>query len=230
MKLRVKREFRRWDRRRLFFEPLEPRVVLSGASADLLIDAAWFAPPAKACFAANVNSAEPVLTAIEILESNRWIVRLNSAGLQLAPSIADTERILDTAGADFQVIRGLGMLGLVLVRSNATAEASEASLAANSKVAYYELDSTVAAQESPDDPRFDEQMHLTQIDASQAWEVNPGNHNIVVAVVDSGVDYTHPDLANNIWVNPGEIPGDGIDNDRNGFVDDVTFESYVPKR
>src|SRR5262249_23738821 len=44
---------------------------------------------------------------------------------------------------------------------------------------------------------------------------------VVIAVVDTGVDFTHPDLAANAWVNPGEIPGNGIDDDGNGYVDDV---------
>ncbi len=44
---------------------------------------------------------------------------------------------------------------------------------------------------------------------------------MVIAVIDTGVDYTHPDLAANMWVNPGEVAGDGVDNDGNGYVDDI---------
>lgn len=57
--------------------------------------------------------------------------------------------------------------------------------------------------------------------APEVWAQGYSGRGIVVAVVDSGVDYTHPALRNSIWVNPREIPGDGIDNDNNGFVDDV---------
>jgi len=59
------------------------------------------------------------------------------------------------------------------------------------------------------------------IDAPEAWEVETGDDRVIVAVVDSGVDYRHPDLSANIWDNPGEIAGNGIDDDGNGYVDDV---------
>jgi len=60
------------------------------------------------------------------------------------------------------------------------------------------------------------------IDAPEAWTKTTGNPNgPLIAVIDTGIDYKHPDLANNIWTNPGEIAGDGIDNDGNGVIDDV---------
>ena len=59
------------------------------------------------------------------------------------------------------------------------------------------------------------------IDAEEAWFTATGNPDEVVAVIDTGVEYSHEDLDANAWMNPGEIPGDGIDNDGNGYVDDV---------
>jgi subtilisin family serine protease len=76
----------------------------------------------------------------------------------------------------------------------------------------------------PNDPMYNSQRHHPQMKNPEAWDILPGQQPgapTVVAILDSGVDITHPDLAAAIWVNSGEIAGDGIDNDGNGFVDDV---------
>jgi len=62
--------------------------------------------------------------------------------------------------------------------------------------------------------------HLAQVNAQQAWQISNGD-GIVIAIVDTGVDYNHPSLAPNIVINKNEIPNNGIDDDHNGFVDDV---------
>ncbi|WP_413168108.1 S8 family serine peptidase [Capilliphycus salinus ALCB114379] len=59
------------------------------------------------------------------------------------------------------------------------------------------------------------------VNAPEVWAQGYTGENITVAVVDTGVDYTHPDLANNIWINPGEIADNGIDDDDNGYIDDI---------
>ena len=59
------------------------------------------------------------------------------------------------------------------------------------------------------------------IDAPEAWDLETGNPDVVIAILDTGIDYTHPDLMENIWENMNEIPGDSIDNDGNGYIDDI---------
>jgi subtilisin family serine protease len=65
------------------------------------------------------------------------------------------------------------------------------------------------------------QWGLVKINASQAWDVSRGSANVVIAIVDNGVRTTHEDLAANLWVNTGEIPNNGFDDDFNGYTDDV---------
>ncbi|OGF21170.1 hypothetical protein A2316_03510 [Candidatus Falkowbacteria bacterium RIFOXYB2_FULL_38_15] len=80
---------------------------------------------------------------------------------------------------------------------------------------------------SKDDPYFSKQWYLDKVNVKGGWERSSGSKDIVVAVLDTGVDIDHPDLADNIWVNMGEIPDDGIDNDRNIYVDDVNGWDFV---
>lgn len=63
--------------------------------------------------------------------------------------------------------------------------------------------------------------YLQQVHALQAWDISTGSPNITIAIIDNGVRLTHEDLKDKLWTNPGEIPGNGLDDDLNGYVDDV---------
>ncbi|MEA3417071.1 MAG: S8 family peptidase [Thermodesulfobacteriota bacterium] len=65
------------------------------------------------------------------------------------------------------------------------------------------------------------------IDALEAWDIEHGKPEVIIAVIDTGVDYTHEDLAANIWQNTGEIPDNGIDDEGNGYIDDVIGWDFV---
>ena len=80
---------------------------------------------------------------------------------------------------------------------------------------------------TPDDEFIDEQWYLENIDAYTAWDTHTGDGSVIVAVLDTGIDLDHPDLEENIWVNNAEIASDGIDNDSNGWVDDVNGYDFV---
>lgn len=78
-----------------------------------------------------------------------------------------------------------------------------------------------AAAVTLNDPDLFQQWYVQTTHAATAWSTGPWSRRAVVAVIDTGVDITHPDLAANIWFNTDEISGDGIDNDNNGYIDDI---------
>lgn len=87
-------------------------------------------------------------------------------------------------------------------------------------VDYAEPNYTLVSQAIPNDQFYNLQWGMTNIDAESAWDVRTDASSVIVGVIDSGVSYTHPDLAGNIWTNSGEIANNGIDDDGNGYVDD----------
>jgi hypothetical protein len=74
---------------------------------------------------------------------------------------------------------------------------------------------------TPNDPQYSQQYHHPLMKNNLAWDITLGNPFIKIGVTDDGVLISHVDLNANIWVNPGEIPGNGIDDDGNGYIDDV---------
>jgi len=111
-------------------------------------------------------------------------------------------------------------------------EKAMAIYAKNPNVEFAEPDYTYFTSLTPNDIRFDEMWGLNNsgqtggladadINAPEAWDITTGSSSIIVAVIDTGIDYTHPDLVDNTWVNPGEIAGNNIDDDGNGYIDDV---------
>lgn len=80
---------------------------------------------------------------------------------------------------------------------------------------------------NPNDPLFSEQWGLDQIQSPDSWDTETGNQTVVIAVIDSGIDLSHQDLSGKFWINPGEIAGNGIDDDNNGFIDDRNGWDFV---
>jgi subtilisin family serine protease len=80
----------------------------------------------------------------------------------------------------------------------------------------------VSASATPSDSYFGNLWGMQNINAPSAWDVSTGSSSVVVAVIDTGVDYNHPDLAANIWTNTAELNGTaGVDDDNNGYIDDI---------
>ncbi|HYV10880.1 MAG TPA: S8 family serine peptidase [Pyrinomonadaceae bacterium] len=86
------------------------------------------------------------------------------------------------------------------------------------------------ADANPNDSRFNEQYALPLMGAPQAWDTRTGSTGagrVVIGVIDQGIDFNHSDLAANIWINPGEIANNNVDDDGNGFKDDVRGFNFV---
>lgn len=103
----------------------------------------------------------------------------------------------------------------------------EKSYSENPWVEYAEPNARYEMAILPNDPEYSKQWHLSQIGAPTAWEKTTGSEDVVVAVLDTGVDINNPDLKDNIWTNVLETPGNGIDDDRNGYIDDVHGWNFI---
>jgi serine protease len=98
-------------------------------------------------------------------------------------------------------------------------------------VSFVSPDFRVSITATPNDPMYVNQWGFensadTDIDMAQAWDYGTST-SVVVAVLDTGIDYNHPDLASNIWINTDEVAGNGIDDDGNGYIDDIRGWNFI---
>ena len=150
-----------------------------------------------------------------------WAVVVLVTAFAIPPQVAAAQGVFHTV-----VQYTDGRLSLVSGRGfSADDAAARQRLLPN--VRWAEPNVTYHAAAIPDDPEYPLQAQLPQIGAPAAWDTRTDASSVTVAVLDSGVDTTNPDLAENIWTNPQEVAGDGIDNDANGFVDDVHGWNFV---
>jgi subtilisin family serine protease len=193
--------------RGLFLEPLEPRQLLAAdvstaAFSSLAVD--------------NGNySATSLLVQLRSCTSESSFTGAKFSGTKL--------------GAEWAIAPGLRQVQL---DEGADLAAALEAYRSDPNVLFAEPDYRISLALTPDDPNFNALWGLdnigqgggtedADIDAPEAWDKTTGSAETIVAVIDTGVDYTHPDLAANMWVNDGEVPGNGADDDRNGYIDDV---------
>ena len=152
---------------------------------------------------------------------DEYVLRMPQLNVATAKSIVDYSCATPAikAGWSLQTIGS----GFFKLQAPGASQASVLAWATKSKVKSIDVNSVSRASAAPNDPLFGDAGNwaFTQIDAASAWDSGTGTVSTVVALLDTGVDYTHPDLAANMWRNPNEIAGDGIDNDRNGYIDDI---------
>jgi hypothetical protein len=97
----------------------------------------------------------------------------------------------------------------------------------NTRAQYVEFDRASRPAYDPNDPMWPDMWHMTAIKANLAWDHSFGSSGVTVAVIDTGVNLAHEDLAANAWVNTDEIPGNGIDDDGNGYIDDINGYDFA---
>lgn len=165
------------------------------------------------------------------------IRRHHESGLRAAHSRFAARARRAAAAASGRVPR-LHHVYLLELASGVNPAAAAAAFARDAHVEYAHPDYLVQLDYTPNDPYLRSAGSWKQsypdlwalgpdrLDMAPAWDLSQGS-GIVVAVVDSGLDANHPDMLANVWKNPGEIAGNKIDDDRNGFVDDVTGWSFV---
>ncbi|MBA7621063.1 MAG: S8 family serine peptidase [Calditrichaeota bacterium] len=107
------------------------------------------------------------------------------------------------------------------------ADALVQSLNRSSYVEYAERMYPAFTDDVPNDPRLVNQKHFDRIAMQAAWDIEQGDSSVVVAIIDTGVDWLHEDLNANIWVNADEIPDNELDDDGNGYVDDIRGWDFV---
>ncbi len=230
-------------RRLLKIEPLECRAMMSANGLSSLISPIWFQDCSTAnqpghagvatwtaesiAPAANTNSGS-VNSQANVYD---WIVQFNTNDLGGITQLAQTASLLAGGSINFQIIRGLGLEGQELVRSMGSSfDAVEQWFSHDSYVSSFEQDALRQDDAVSNDPSMSQLWGMTKIDTADAWNITTGAtgaNRVVVAVIDTGVDYTHPDLAANIWTNTAEIAGNGVDDDHDGFVDDVHGYNFV---
>lgn len=210
---------------------------LGSSIAAVVLVALACAPAAWAAQEQPGHSAAPP-TPAAVFSPNELIV-------QWAGGADRSEKVEAREGAEVEFNADLGnrRFQLVEVEAGQSTRAALTALKADPAVKVAERDSYSAPNSIPDDPLFGEQWALRNlgngvagfsgavagddIDATGAWDTTTGSPSVVVADIDSGYRFEHPDLANVAWTNPGEIPNNGIDDDGNGIVDDVHGADFV---
>ncbi len=119
----------------------------------------------------------------------------------------------------FSLVPGLVQLRLPV--DGPSVQQAVEQLSALPYVEYAEPDYILTTSVEPNDPEWGELWGMRNIRAPAAWNTFTGVPSLVVAIIDTGIDANHPDLAANIWTNANEIAGNGVDDDGNGFVDDI---------
>ncbi|MBN1197587.1 MAG: S8 family serine peptidase [Candidatus Aminicenantes bacterium] len=194
----------------------------------IILAVLYAVPPRMPLFPANVSGHAPGEILVRLQAGVDPHVITDDPDIRALMPVGTTRRPVSSLRPDIQLI----CMGNVGLRRE---QAVLAALRRSPRVAAASLNFRRRPARQPRDPLYTRQWNLSNrgnnaplipgiagadIGAETIWEIETGNSAVVVAVVDTGIDYEHPDLAANIWRNPLETPDNGIDDDGNGYVDD----------
>jgi len=162
-------------------------------------------------------------TQVSAQSDKTYVIRLTEDCVNQLKSLDDIQEVV---GPNYIPIKCLGMPGMVLVGCSGSHDIQ--TLSKNKNIASIDNNRTFFMYAQPNDSRYGDSGHWGMnsskgsyhINVEDVWDSFTGDANIVVGVVDTGINYNHPDLKDNVWINPNET-SNGLDDDNNGYVDDI---------
>lgn len=163
--------------------------------------------------AAQVSSVAPLPVLVDgvLVHPQRLEVKLDDIG-----------RTSELADKGYRVIRSFDAINWAVVETDpGQLQATRKLLRKEAGVQEVDYDRAALPAYTPNDPMWPDMWHAMKIKANLAWDISFGSSDVTLAIIDTGVNVDHEDLAANIWTNTAEIPGNGIDDDGNGYIDDI---------
>ena len=192
--------------------------------------------------ASYAPEAEEGGDAVNMAMSVEQLLSYEHIGNQLMVKFADavSEEMIQRAHAILgtRTLKYYPLTGIYLidVPENLSLKEGIEKLRKMNAIEFVEPNYKVQSAMTPNDPMFSQLWGMknnsysgVDVGATEMWDVSTGSNKVVVAVIDTGIQYDHPDLEANMWINTKEIPDNGIDDDNNGYVDDVYGYDFVNK-